>query len=199
MPCLEAVPEFITHNYDPSRPFLKNLCELPPEDAEAVLQDIRASGRRDIKPNYLSRRLATESWLIREKDRCLGPTRLARPIYFFLGNFADGRDLSRPSSFLMPLRMIPEGVVTFTYPDSMASHALATRDVHHGDRQPYHGRIYTKTDIACAIEQYGMPGDRWMTDPSKRYDRFIEVQVWDERPILAFLKGDIGLTAPPCP
>ncbi|ESX92351.1 hypothetical protein X754_21150 [Mesorhizobium sp. LNJC403B00] len=28
-----------------------------------------------------------------------------------------------------------------------------------------------------------MPGERWKTDPTMKYDKFIEVQVWDDRPI----------------
>ncbi|MHB9364256.1 hypothetical protein [Mesorhizobium sp. LNJC403B00] len=30
---------------------------------------------------------------------------------------------------------------------------------------------------------FGMPGERWKTDPTMKYDKFIEVQVWDDRPI----------------
>jgi hypothetical protein len=32
------------------------------------------------------------------------------------------------------------------------------------------------------------PGEQWKTEPSRLYDKFIEVQVWDDRPIWSFLQ-----------
>src|SRR5215468_816913 len=186
-----AIPDVVTHNYDPGGVFLGNLCDLPPAEAESVLQAIRESGKRLVKPNYLTRRLNAEAWLMGERQRLLGPTRRERPIYFFLGNFADGKDLSRPCSLVMPLRLLPRDVVTFTYPDSMASYEIATRDDHRSDRQPYHGQVFTTDHIEGVVEEFGMPGQRWKEDRLRRFDRFIEVQVWDERTIQAFLDGSL--------
>lgn len=73
---------------------------------------------RTAKANYLARRLETESWLISQKQRLVGDTRLIRPIYFFLGNFADEKDISRPRSLVMPLAMFPSEILTFTYPEA---------------------------------------------------------------------------------
>ena len=98
---MDPIPDVITHNFDPARGALHNICELSERQAELVLDDIRASGTR--KANYLQRRRAVENWLIAECRRKLGPTHLQRPRYFFLGNFADGRDRSRPESLVMPL------------------------------------------------------------------------------------------------
>jgi hypothetical protein len=178
------IPELMTHNYDPDGVFLGNLCELPVAGAEKVLQGIRDAGRRPVKANYLPRRLATEAWLMAEKQRLLGPTQRERPIYFFLGNFADGTDPSRPCSIVMPLRALPRNVVTFTYPDSMASFAIATRDEHRPERRSYHGHVFTIDQIERVVEVSGMPGHHWKHDYSRRFDRFIEVQIWDERPLL---------------
>lgn len=35
-----------------------------------------------------------------------------------------------------------------------------------------------------------MPGTKWKDDPQWRIDRYIEAQVWDDRPILEFLSKD---------
>ncbi len=182
-------PEVVTHNYDPRGIFLANLCDLPSAEAEKILQGIRDTGRRTIKPDYLGRRLETEAWLIAEKQRLLGKTHRHRPIYFFLGDFADGKDPSRPCSLVMPLASFPADVLTFTYPDSMASLPIAKREVHFGERQPYHGKVFTLDEVRLVVEEFGMPGDHWQTDNRRRFDRFIEVQVWDGRPILEFLRG----------
>lgn len=54
-------------------------------------------------------------------------------------------------------------------------------------RQPRHGQVFTLSEIADVVKRYGMPGARWQSEPSWRIDRYIEAQVWDERPIWEFL------------
>lgn len=186
---MHVIPDVVTHNYDPGGVFLGNVCDLEPGEAECVLDRIRQSGRRQIKPNYLRRRFETEAWLIAERHRLLGGTPRERPIYFFLGDFADGKDPSRPCSLVMPLRMLPADVVTFTFPDSMASLPIGTRDEHRQERRPYHGRVFSLNEIKEVIGEFGMPDASWMADHRRRFDRYVEVQVWDERPISDFLCG----------
>jgi hypothetical protein len=183
-----AIPDVATHNYDPKRGAFRNICDLPQAEAATILAEIAASGTRTIKADYLSRRLATEDWLQSEKNRKLGATRLERPVYFFLGDFADGRDASRLASFVFPLTAFSPEVLTFTYPDSMASFAIARRDVHLAQRKEYHGEVFTVREIAVVIAKHGMPGERWKTEPAMQYDRFIEMQVWDDRPIRQLLE-----------
>lgn len=181
-----AFPKIITHNFDPNRVAFRNICELPEVEAELILDEIRAVGTRRIKANYLKRRLAVENWLISESKKRLGSISLERPIYFFLGDFADGQDPTR-RSLVMPLAAFSPDMLTFTYPDSMASLPIATRDDHLPHRKEYHGRVFTLGEIKDVVARFGMPGDRWKTDPSMRYDRFIEVQVWNDAPIKRFL------------
>lgn len=190
---MNSFPMVMTHNYDPERGAFRNICNLPEPEAESVLDKIRATGKRRIKANYLRRRMAVEDWLICESRKKLGSTRLERPIYFFLGDvsegFADGRDQSRPRSFVIPLSAFSPDTLTFTYPDSMASLPIGTRDDHPSYRKAYHGHVFTLHEIKDVVAMFGMPGARWMTDPSMRYDKFIEVQVWDDRPIKRLLNG----------
>ena len=108
---------------------------------------------------------------------------MERPIYFFLGDFSDGKDTSRPASLVMPLRTFPAKSLTFTYPDSMASLPLGSHSGHAADRKPYHGQVFTLDEIVSVVAEFGLPGERWLTDPAMTYDRFIEVQVWDDGPI----------------
>ncbi len=186
------MPELITHNYDPRRGIARNLCDLSRHDAERVLEEIRSSGTRTIKANYLERRLRVEEWLMEERTRKLGKTALKRPIYFFLGDFSDGRDPSRPASLVMRLMAFRPEDLTFTYPDSMASLPIATEHHHARHRKDYHGHVFTFSEIEAVIATYGMPGDHWKEDPARTYDRFIEVQVWDDAPIHAFLASREG-------
>ncbi|WP_440658616.1 hypothetical protein [Ensifer adhaerens] len=48
------------------------------------------------------------------------------------------------------------------------------------------------------VEEFGLPGERWRDDHLRRFDRFIEVQVWDERPVLEFRrKSEMAMGARP--
>jgi hypothetical protein len=186
---MTLLPKVVTHNYDPVRGKCRNLCYLPRSEAEAILDQIRISGTRRIKACYLKRRIAVEDWLICERRKKLGDTRLERPIYFFLGDFADGKDPSRPASLVMPLAAFAPETLTFTYPDSMASLPIATRDEHAFHRKDYHGQVFTLSEIERVVARFGLPEEQWKTDPTRTYDRFIEVQVWDDRPIERYLSN----------
>ncbi|MEM1050108.1 MAG: hypothetical protein AAGL24_28385 [Pseudomonadota bacterium] len=125
-----------------------------------MLDEIAATGRRRIKPNYLRRRLAVEDWLIREKSKKLGATRLGRPIYFFLGDLADRQDPSRPDSIVIPLTAFAPDMLTFTYPDSMASLPIARSEDHLACRKVYHGRVFTLEETQgrrCRVRHAGRP------------------------------------------
>ena len=187
---MALIPNVITHNYDPARGVGRNICDLQLSEAERVLDEIRASSTRRIKSDYLTRRIAVEDWLIAERKKKLGNTVLNRPVYFFLGNFADGNDPSRPASLVMPLDAFRTDTLTFTYPDSMASLPIATRDDHTFHRKSYHGQVFTLPEIKGVVSKFGLPGNRWKSDLTMEYDKFIEVQVWDDGPIKRVLAAN---------
>jgi len=190
---MASFPEIITHNYDAARGIGKNICHLSDAAAERFLDEIRAIGGRRIRPNYLRRRRHVEDWLIAERRKKLGMTPLDRPIYFFLGDFADGKDLSRPHSLVMKLSAFRPDSLTFTYPDSMASLPLGTREEHLACRQAYHGHVFTLSEIKAVMAKFGLRADRLNDDARLAYDKFIEVQVWDDAPIRRFLSGPINI------
>ncbi|POR54009.1 hypothetical protein [Bosea psychrotolerans] len=186
------LPDVITHNYDPDLGRFRNLCSLSDSEAGDVLAAINASGRRVVKPNYLIRRRRTEAWLLSERTRKLGAPHLRRPIYFFFGDKADGADPSRPASVVLPLAAFADDVLTFTYPDSMASLPLATRSEHRAERKPYHGQVFTLSEIQDVVATFGMPVNSTTGDPATRFDRFIEVPVWDDRPLQVLLNQPVN-------
>ena len=78
--------------------------------------------------------------------------------------------------------------------DSMASLPIATRPEHIAHRRDYHGHVFTLREIKEIVATFGMPDGRSArTEPSRRYGRFIEVQVWDERPIQNFLNVEMSI------
>ena len=72
----------------------------------------------------------------------------------------------------------------------MASLPIATRDHHVLHRKDFHGRVFTLDEIREVVARFGLPGERWQREPSMLYDRFIEAQVWDDRPIKRFLRRE---------
>jgi len=170
---MRSLPDLVTHNYHPARGIGGNICNLPRNEAERILDELRAMGR-GLRPDYLQKRLRVEDWLIAEKNEKLGDTPLSRPIYFFLGDFADGKDRSRPAALVMPLTALSPGILTFTYADSMTSHQIGLA----GTDYPY-GNVFTRREIGDVAAKF----DGWEKGPGEWRDVFIEVQVWDDRPI----------------
>lgn len=183
---IRVIPQIITHNYDPDHGAFGNICDLPDSEAEHILGALRVSGKRRLKPDYLKRRRATEQWLRSERTRKLGPSRLNRPVYFFLGDFADGLDPSRPLSVRLALSAFSPDMLTFTYGDSMSSLPIATRLEHVAIRKAYHGQVFTLDEIKNVVAAFGMP-DKHAPSP----DRFIEVQIWDDEPIRRLVNNQI--------
>jgi hypothetical protein len=186
---MSAIPGIVTHNYDPLHGPFRNICTLSDAEAQHVLDTIALSGKRLIRENYLRRRRRTETWLLSERQRKMGAPVTEHPIYFFLGDRADGLDRSRPESIVLPLAALPADMLTFTFPDSMASLPLGLYDEHAADRRSYHGKVFTLDEIGQVIAEFGMPAaERWQPAQSVKFDRFIEVQLWDDEPLRALVE-----------
>ncbi len=175
-----ALPAVITHNYHPDRGAFRNVCNLPKDEAEQIIASIRLTGHAYLKENYLQRRMLAEDWLIAERRQKIGETPLPRPIYFFLGNMADGLDKSRPDSIVLPIAGFNPDTITFTFPDSMTSCPYLRQSGL--SREPWHGKVFTRGEIEDIIIRYGFP-DPSLPREQRGPDAFIEVQVWDDRPL----------------
>ena len=165
-----ALPALVTHTYCRALPRFRNLCAAEPAEAEAVLARFRAAGRR-FAADYLPRRRATEAWLAEAAGRLLGPLPLARPLYFFLGEFDDGLDPARPDALVLPLSLFPPRAVTFTCGDSMAGGA--------GRAAVPQGRVFTLQELRDLAADGGLPA----TPGEGRRRGFVEMQLWDDAPL----------------
>lgn len=192
------IPRYITHYYHKESDILENVCTLPDSLAEEFLSNLKQSGKRTwLHPGYLEERRRVEAWLHKEFVNKGKKPYLKNPLYFVLGEnddffqkngfFSD----ANPVKLRLPLSLFSSDMISFTYPDSMPSLAIATDKTGRAEpyRKPIHGRVFTLEEIVEVVREYGMPGDKWKTEESWRYDRFIEAQVWDERPIWEFLKS----------
>ena len=159
---LHRLPDVVTHTFHPARGPFHNLCALPDDEASRYLEEMRAVGRC-LHPHYLARRRATEVWLREARTRKLGTTASDFPVYFFVGDFADGRDPARPMALTLPLAELPRHAMTFTYADSMSSQ-----------------EAFTLEEMVAVVAEQGVP---------PRDSGFIELQLWDRTPLLKYLSG----------
>lgn len=215
------LPNYITHYFSGKDYMLKNLCNLPFEEATAVITDLKETGKRVwVHSGYLRDRQRVEAWLHNEFISKGKKPHLGHPLYFVLGEnddffckngFFSDKD---PEKLQLPLELFSSDMISFTYPDSMTSlnivspppldtYELRPRDDGRiptleeiedemrkfGDfhRKPQHGQVFTLAEIEDVVGKYGLPGMKWKEDPKWRIDRYIEVQVWDDRPIWEFL------------
>jgi hypothetical protein len=185
---MTSLPDIVTHNYHPARGIGRNICDLPSDEAERILDSMRAMGRR-LRPDYLRKRLLVEDWLIAAKSRKLGSTPLLRPLYFFLGNFADGMDCSRPESLIMPLAEFSPGCLTFTTSDSMTSYLIGVAEDGPGF-QSHCAQVFTRAELEDMVATLGLPDDRWEGHGGEGRRPFIEMQVWDDQPIREWVKAN---------
>lgn len=179
------MPDFLSHFYEASQGPFRNLSDLPSDEAEVILGNIRQ--RRDVfaskrAEDYLDIRRGLEAKvraLFIKKGR--DPQRL-RPHYMILGDcsrlkewYLDGRELRIPLIHFRP------EIVSFTYGDTFPA-------MRYQDGKPYREQAYTLDELPELVSLYGLP-QIWNNNGKQGPDRYIEAQVWADQPIKQFLPG----------
>jgi hypothetical protein len=140
---------------------------------------------------YLSHRRETESWLRDEFIKKGGKPTAKYPQYFvvdFSSWIEEGYN-GQSKAIRIPISAFDADRVSFTYPDSMISYWLNSqtdRDFYHPE---YHGQVFSSIEIHEIIDRFGIPQREWETDPTRKYDLFIEAQVWGSIP--AWSENDV--------
>lgn len=173
------IPDYLCHYYEGSRGAFRNLSDLPPDQAESILSAIRERGEgfaSQRKTEYLTIRHELETTiraLFIEKG---GQPVRERPHYMILGSclwlmswYQSGCELRIPLAQFEPTQ------VSFTYGDSFPA-------MRYGDGKPYRRQVYTLAELPDVVACYGLPQE-WNPDGAKGPDRYIEAQVWDDRPL----------------
>lgn len=161
-----AMPDVLTHRYDPGRGMCRNICDLEDFEAEQILNRLRHESRPGLKPGYLSRRRITEQWLSQAASAALQRNLARPPIYFFLGDFSHLSDQSRPASLIVPLSSLPPDAITFTLGDSMSVVAGT------------HPRLYKIEEMIKIFTNGEAVSGFGFSDKFGFQARFIEVQLW---------------------
>ncbi len=173
------IPDFLCHYYEGSDGPLRNLSDLPFEDAQVVLASIRMRGDRFAshrKDDYLAVRRGLEQQ-VRELFLAKGgkPERL-HPHYFVLGECAWLKSwYPHGCELRIALNTFRAECVSFTYGDTFPA-------MRYMDGKPYRGKVYTLVELPALVNEYGLP-QIWNADGKFGPERYIEAQVWDDEPI----------------
>lgn len=165
---MSALPEVVTHRYDPAYGVCLNLCSLSDGEARQVLERLRQGGRPNLKPDYLARRRTTERWLALAARQALGRSLERWPVYFFLGDFSHRGDPSRPAALVIPLASLPKDAITFTLGDSMTVAEQAAR------------RVYTFDEMLAFFANGEAVTGFGLSNASGVQPSFVEMQLWDK-------------------
>jgi len=169
-----AMPEVVTHRYDPVAGVGLNVCSLPDAEASRVIDRVRREFRPSLKPDYLARRRTTERWLAEAAAKLLVCAVQQHPVYFFLGDFCHGTDASRPAALVIPLSQLPGEAITFSLGDSTSVAARPERRLY------LPGEMVTLFATDPAMAEFGL------TDRQGLQSHYIELQLWDASVLRAY-------------
>jgi hypothetical protein len=179
----------LTHYHHKDDPPFQNLSSLATEEALSVIHKLRdrtgaVYSRFKDPEKYLSQRQDTEHWVRQEFIKKGGRPVSAYPHYFVVeqakwiqeGYNGQSRDIQ------FPLSAFNGTHISFTYPDSMISHWLKSQTDQVFYRPEYHGQVFGLNEIHKIIEMFGIPDEQWRSEDIRKYDLFIEAQVWTNIP-----------------
>jgi hypothetical protein len=189
--------DYLTHYHRRGTPPFRSLSTLPDDEAlrlMTALCDDTPFGERFKDPlSYLHNRQRTERWVRAEFIVKGGRPVEPYPIYMVLG-FSPWiaraiPDTSRTDQIHLPLSIFAEGDVSFTYPDSMISHWFGNDQPAEYYQPDYHGKVFTRSEILAVVAGRGLPEDGWEPRLPDHLAPYIEAQVWNRGPMLAYLKS----------
>lgn len=191
--------DYLTYYYSRGTPPFRSLSALPPGEAIQIMQDlyIKFEGsllfERFRDPvQYLQQRRQTEQWVREQFIAKGGRPPEAYPIAMVLGTsrwvqqHAPGTPDTQ-AEIRIPLSVLKEDEVSFTYPDSMISLWFGTAKPPEYYQPDYHGQVFTLAEIQAIVEAKGLPEEEWVTNLPDTLAPYIEAQVWNHKGLLEYM------------
>jgi len=178
--------DFLTHYYKAdSKPFL-SLSSLEESEALKIMESLYIDDpiwcRFNNPEAYLRARKKTEAWLKKCFIEKGGMPKQNYPIYTVLGScemLEDKMDAAALSKIEIPLSLLDEDEVSFTFIDSMFSITLGEEKTKEYYQEEYHGKVFTLNEINGIILKKGLPSKGWWGNLPKDFFHYIEAQVWN--------------------
>ncbi|WP_234033015.1 hypothetical protein [Erythrobacter rubeus] len=189
----------ITHYHSQTDLPFQNLSELGGDELVQVLERLNRrkadnpSFRRVFGKRYMDLRRKTEAKL---RDLFIargGKPERQSPHYFVLGECAWFSGLyPDPATVTLDWRSLPRDQACFTYPDSFVSMRLGAEfGLPAEPAQPYHEKAFFLDELFDVVAEHGLPDgatdDDYEGYHKRKFEKYIEVQVWSDRPVAAFL------------
>ncbi len=177
--------DFITHYFkDGTEPFLSKSEYSNTKILEIMNKYFSEDTRFHKNPlDNILRRRKTEKWLYDEFKRKGGKPKIKCPRYFVLGNSSYLEKYpgfgGKFTTIEIPLKEIDKLEISFTYPDSVVSQWLAEEKKDDYYNNIYHGQLFMLDEIKGLVEKYSITGKEWLDIKNRKYDYFIEAQVWN--------------------
>jgi len=179
--------DYLTRYYSIDKEPFQSLSALPDEEAIRIMEELcddTLYGERFKNPvQYLKDRKDTEQWT---RDGFIakgGNPKDEFPITAVLGSsewLAEfSPDPEKHAEVRIPLSLLTEDDVSFTYPDSMVSRWFGLEKPAEFYQADLHGRIFTLPEILSIVEKRGMPEKDWGLDLPKNLPPYIEAQLWN--------------------
>ena len=193
--------DYLLHAYRKgTRPF-QSLCTIPEQQALALMESLYVEGaiiweRFKDPRGYLSFRKQVEQTMRNAFIEKGGLPKEQHPVYLVLGRprwiaELDELSLATISEIRVPLSIVNEQEVSFTYPDSMVSALMAAEKNPEYYEPEYHGKVFTLREVEQIVRRKGLPGEQWQTRMPGRYAHYIEAQLWNREALASCLEPGV--------
>ncbi|MBB3153178.1 hypothetical protein FHS16_003240 [Paenibacillus endophyticus] len=171
--------ELLYHYYDESTGPFVNLSDLEVDEAERVLSNIRLNKKGFASKRSMDCLQIRRSLELKAREIFVskgGKPSRSHPHYMTLGKcpwlldwYPLGKELE------IPIYEFETDNISFTYGDLFPT-------MRYQDGKPYRKQVYTLNEIRKVINEFGLP-QVWNFDGNKGPERYIEVQIWDDKPL----------------
>lgn len=185
------LPTHLFHYFEKNSEPLQSMTAQGFDKATEIQKNITKGFNSQRPPNYVELRFAVEKRLKSAFESKGGKPKSPNPSYFTLGSCDWVKSCyDDPSVTIIPLADVDPEQLTFTYPDSMVSFQFHDEPKLGIYRKPCNGQVFLLDEIMEVIDQYGLPSEeKWQNEEASKYDRYIEVQVWDDDLVKLITKG----------
>ncbi len=187
-------PEKLTHYYRPfSRPLLclSALPEARVGSTLAALERCEPLPYRLTQPRYLPERHRIEHEMRTRFAEKGGAVARRHPHYFVLGEFSlwesDGS-----CKVELPFADLDLASTSFTLTDSFFNYRRRSL---HGEPIPprrYHDELFRADELPALLEEFDLPTEHWSDDPGRKFEVYVEAQLWSDEPVARWLGESRG-------
>jgi hypothetical protein len=184
---MSSLPGFLTHYFEADKGPFRNICDLPDQEIEAVIEAEKHAGtafnRFALGPHFFKIRRAADDLLIEKYTEKFGVKPRIRPYFAVLGAFDRTTTMYRDArSIAISISLLSPEHLTFMYPDHF--HLVWSKKLFRPDfpysYQPFHDLLFTYTELPEAMKIYDF--DARIADAKRRgiwVCSYIEAHIWD--------------------